>query len=412
MTDQESDQLVLVGREFEGFDRALAQQFRNLQGLRARHELLEIATLERMVLDGTATDRGDIDVLMVITDWLPRLIADRKLVPLDAFLEAEPPEGWPHSWVPSLRSLQTGPDGKTYGVPYHDGPVMLLYRRDLYEDASQQSEFRRRHGYPLAPATTWKEFLDQARWFNRPGSGMYGTVLAGYPDEHNNVYDFLTQLWSRGGDVTGGDGYAGLGTAQARDAYLFLRDLWHVDRVVDPAAAAWDSVASGHHFAAGEAALMVNWCGFASLATDPSSPAYGAVGCAPAPSVPGGRTVTMNSYWVLVVPRGCRRPERAYELLRQLVTPEMDRITAVSGGTATRRDTWRLPEVRQLAPYYEILEQAHKGARAVPRDPRWPAIASVLNDMMWSLVGSAAGIEALEDAQRRLGQILTTSAAG
>jgi multiple sugar transport system substrate-binding protein len=403
------DPLVVLGREFEGFTRALDRQFGLLPGLPARHELVEISALERRVVDGDAATSGAVDVLMLNTDWLPNLIAQRRLRPLDGYLASAPPDGWPDAWVPSLRDLQRGPDGRQYGIAYHDGPVMLLYRTDLFSDPSELRGFEARFGYPLAPARTWDEFLDQARWFNRPADGMYGTILAGLPDAHNNIYDFLTQLWARGGDLLSAADGSALDGDTAREAIEFLHGLWHVHRVVDPAAAGWDSVASGVHFAAGEAAMMVNWCGFAAMSSDPGSPTHGRVGCAPAPAGPAPRGVraTMNSYWVLAIAAGCRRPGAAYELIRRIAAPEMDAITAESGGTATRRDTWNRPEITELAPYYAALEAAHSDARAIPRDPDWPLLADVLNDMMRAVVTEAAGTSALAVAHTRLTEILS-----
>jgi hypothetical protein len=65
---------------------------------------------------------------------------------------------------------------------------------------------------------------------------------------------------------------------------------------------------------------------------------------------------------------------------------EMDRITAASGGVATRRDSWAEPAVAASAPYYPQFEQAHTGTRALPRDPRWPRISLILNQMVGQVV--------------------------
>lgn len=400
--------LVLYGREFDGFTRSFQEQFARLPELRARAELIEISTLERMVLSGPEVLDGSIDLLLVNTDWLPSLIDSQRVVPLDRYLEADPPEGWPDAWVPSLRALQTGPDGQSYGVAYHDGPVMLIYRRDLYEDADEQASFAAKFGYPLAPPVTWREYLDHARFFDRPEAGLRGTVLAGLPDSHNNIYDFLTHLWSRGGELIRPDRTSGLDALAAQEALAFLHSLWHVERVVDPAAANWDSVESGIHFAAGDAAMMVNWCGFAALSADPASPTHGLVAATSAPGGdgPGGSVATMNAYWVLAIAAGCRDADRAYELIRSIAAPDMDVITAQSQGSAVRRDTWARPAVQALAPYYAALETAHAGARAIPRDPGWPQMAEILNDMMAAVVGGAEPRESLRTAHERLSGFL------
>jgi multiple sugar transport system substrate-binding protein len=401
-------ELVLLGRAFEGFERSFSTQLAAQTDLPARHELVEVSELERRVVgDGSAISSGDYDVLLLITDWLPHLIAAGQLLPLDDAFAEKAPAGWPDAWVPALRDQQQGTDGRTYGIAYHDGPVMCLYRTDFYGSAEEQAGFAQKYGYPLAPPTTWVQFRDQASWFDRPDQGLRGTVLAGYPDEHNNVYDFLTQLWSRGGDLVVA-GRSGLDSAPAKDAIAFLHDLWHESKVVDPAAAGWDSVASGAHFANGEAAMMVNWAGFGSLS--PDAAAHGLVGCAPVPGHdgPGGTAVTLNAYWVLAVPAGARDPERSIELIRRLATHDMDVVTAVSGGSATRRDSWNDPRVQVLAPYYAQLESAHRNSRSVPIDPRWPAMAGILNEMMRAVVEDATAGQALDEAHRRLNDLLTS----
>ncbi|WP_052488464.1 extracellular solute-binding protein [Streptomyces sp. 150FB] len=399
--------LLLLGRSFDGFDRALSRQLAQASR-RAVHRLPDILDLQERVVAGDAAVSGEADLLLVVTDWLPALIAEGKVLPLDDYFDGTPPDGWPDVWHPALRDLQRGPDGRTYGVPYHVGPEMLLYRSDLYDDPAERAGFAERFGYPLAAPDTWEQYTDQARWFTRPGDGLHGTIVAGYPDEHNTVYDFLTQLWSRGAELTDSEGRLSLDSAEALDSARFLYDLWHTHRVVDPAAAEWDSVASGVHFAAGEAAMMVNWSGFAALSAPEDSPIHGRVRCAPVPraDVPGGGRVALNSYWVLAVAAGSTRPDDAYAVLRDLTTAAMDRVTAEEGGTATRRDSWADPAVARLAPYYALFEEAHENTRALPRDPRWPRISVILDSMVASLVaGTAKPDEAIALAHRKLAEL-------
>jgi multiple sugar transport system substrate-binding protein len=88
----------------------------------------------------------------------------------------------------------------------------------------------------------------------------------------------------------------------------------------------------------------------------------------------------------------------------------MDVLTAIGGGSATRRDSWAAPEVQAIAPYYEVLEEAHAHARSVPVDPRWPQMAAILNEMMRAVVTDAAGQQALDLAHRELQALLSRTA--
>ncbi|WP_170323994.1 ABC transporter substrate-binding protein [Cryptosporangium phraense] len=365
--------LRLLGRTFDGFERAVEAQ----ASVPVAASWVELPSLEHAVLSSDALLDGSVDLALVVSDWLPALIEQGKVLDLAPRLAAAPPPDWPDGWSPSMRLLQTRGD-RVYGVPYHDGPMMLLYRPDLFADAREQAGFAERVGYPLAPPASWEQFLDVARWFTRPG--LYGTVLAGQPDGHNDVYDFLLQLWSRGGELSSLAGPAAVSGLE------FLRRLRR-ERLVDPASMEWDSVASGEHFAAGEAALMVNWAGYAAMC------APGAVACAP---VPNG--VSLNIYWVWVVAAGSAAPGPAYEFLKHLASPEMDVITSLSGATGVRLSTWRDPRVRALSPYYEVIEEVHRGVLSPPPVTDWPSVAGVLSsaihDVMRERVDPAAALAA------------------
>jgi multiple sugar transport system substrate-binding protein len=396
-----TSQLHFVGRDFVGFRNALVRQVEAFEErLELNESWLDTEPLYEHLLEGHAGD-----LALVLTDWLPRLVKDACVVPLNSQLRENPPPGWPDAWSASMRQLQEASDGSVYGLPYHDGPMMFLYRGDLFADPLERESFREACGYPLRPARNWTEFRDMARHFTRPTDGIWGTVLAGYPDGHNNVYDFLLQLWSRGGDLLGPGAEPLFCSREGLSALSFLHDLWHVDNVIDPEAHGWDSVASGEQFAAGRAAMMVNWCGFAALSALPGSPTAGIVRCADVPrhEGPGGRRVSLNSYWVTAIPANSENPDLAYRFMRHLASPEMDRITSEEGGTGTRVSTWRDPGVQALAPYYEVIEAVHEHVQSPPQIIEYPAINLILSAMVDDVITARASPEeALSEAAERV----------
>ncbi|MGX6450040.1 extracellular solute-binding protein, partial [Patulibacter sp. S7RM1-6] len=252
------------GREFAPWARALRRQAAaSPDPVTLDDAWLPLPDLHERLLGQDAARDGGVDLILVPTDWLAELIDDGHLLPL----AGGRPDDWEDAWTPSLRGLQTA-DGEAYGLPYHDGPTLLLYRTDLVEGP---------------PPTTWAGVLDAARAHTDPAAGRYGTVLAGRPDGHNDVYDFVALLDAHGGRLLDDAGRPAFDDAAGAAALTFLHDLWHVHRVVAPAARDWDSVASGERFAAGEGALMVNWAGYAAMSADPASPTHGRVACAPPP---------------------------------------------------------------------------------------------------------------------------------
>lgn len=389
-----------LGRDFVGFRNALSQQAAAWGEGSVDAEWLELPDLEHQLLVEGRARTGTADLVLVVSDWMPHLIQHGDLLRLDDLLTVSPPEDWPDGWSPSMRGLVSGPDGGTYALAYHDGPMMTLYRGDLYENPVEQAGFLTQYGYRLAPPRTWDEYVDQACWFTRPEDGLWGTVLAGLPDGHNTVYDFLLQLWSRGGALTR-DGDVAFDGPEGLEALNFLDALWNELSVIDPAARGFDSVASGQAFAAGRAAMMVNWCGFAALSSLPGSPTAGQVRCA---QVPGGvtsasRAVSMNVFWAVGIAAGSENPAAAYAFLKHVASPEMDRITSLAGATGTRFSTWRNPEIRTIAPYYEVIEDVHRSVESPPAVTGWPALGETLTAMVDDVINRrVAPVDALARA--------------
>ena len=126
--------LRLIYRIFDGFDRSFGEQVAAFRQARPEVtfelEALDVPPLHAGMIAGGGCRRGDYDLFLAVTDWLPELMRDGHLRPLDSFLAADPPPDWPDGWPATLRDLQTGPDGTIYGLPYHDGPEVFTLRAD------------------------------------------------------------------------------------------------------------------------------------------------------------------------------------------------------------------------------------------------------------------------------------------
>lgn len=405
-------QLRLVSREFEGFERSFGHQIADFckthPDIEIKAEFLDLATLHKELLEDGGARQGVADLFLCVTDWLPEAIASGQLTPLNDFIEGDPPEGWPNAWSPSMRGLQTK-DGQVYGFAYHDGPEVFMYRRDLFEDLGERSRFVGDHRRLLKPPKNWDEFIEVAKFFTRPDKGLWGACLAGFPDAHNNVYDFLIHLWSRGGKLIR-DGKATFNEPPGQEALKFLFDLYHVHKVVSPDCLNLDSVASGMYYAHGNAAMMWNWSGFAALAENPElSQIVGKNECATIPSSRGshGRAVSLNIYWVLTIPSGCRNKQAAYAFLKHVSSPQMDKATSMLGGNGTRLSTWRDPEIQEIFPYYRIIEEVHQSIESPPSIPEFTEIAEVLNRMVDDVLNQRLAVdEAMRASATKVNAIL------
>ena len=255
-----------------------------------------------------------------------------------------------------------------------------MYRTDLFEDEWERDRFRSEYGYELAVPETWSQFLDIARFFNRPDEGLHGCIVAAYPDGHNSVYDFLIHLWSRGGVFLDEGNRVGFNSPTGKEALQWYVDLIHEHEVTQPNPWEHDSVASGIEFAGGTAAMMWNWTGFAAVADLPEiSKIPGKVRVTPIPKGdgPAGRRASLNIYWVLTIPSGSRHKEAAYAFCKNAISAEMDHYLTMVGGNGCRLSTWNDAEVQSAYQYYEVIEEIHRHALTLPRIPELAELLDV-----------------------------------
>lgn len=411
MANQEKVFRIAV-RKFEPFESAIAKQWdaferRHQTGLRLEAVPFDLQPLHESLFVDRGLIRGEWDVAFISTDWLAEAGESGGLVDLSPYLDVSPPEGYPRAWHESLLRLQQF-GSRTLGLPYHDGPECLVYRKDLFADSEERSRFATHFGEPLEIPQTWEQFRRIARFFTRPQKGLYGTAFAAFPDGHNTVYDFCLQLWTRGGELFDSCGRMLLDTPETLESLDYYRELLNDAGAVHPASRTFDSVRSGCAFAAGEIAMMVNWFGFASMSeTIPESKVKGCVAVAPLPSGSGPR-VSLNAYWILGISIGSRYRGIAWKFLCHCASPEMDKLMTLEGGIGCRRSTWSDADVNAVIPFYQELEVLHQGARELPRLNQWWRLAEVIDRMVLdSLEGqqpTAAIIRSAQERADRLGE--------
>ncbi len=83
------------------------------------------------------------------------------------------------------------------------------------------------------------------------------------------------------------------------------------------------------------------------------------------------------------------------------MTPEMDRMTTLSGAIGCRRSTWTDAEVNRKIPFYHRLNVLHQGAREIPKRNDWAQIALKIDALVTSTITTTIPVrELLVDTQR------------
>ena len=398
--------IYILLRDFSDFENAVAADIAAFH--RAQNDIrveAEVVTLHQLY-DAWFSPRGmrdgRWDVGFLVTDWLAEAMADGLLEDLAPWMRRSPLPDWPGGWAQSIAEPVCF-GAAVSSLPWHDGPECLIYRRDWFEDAEEQANFRNEYGYDLAPPRTWKEFADAARFFTRPGDGRFGTLFAAYPDGHNTLYDFALQLWSRGGSLVDAAGRACVDSAPALKALDFYRTTVRDHRMCHPDSQELNSTQSGDVFLEGNVALMVNWFGFAARCERPGSPLAGKAAIAPIPADPECAPVSLSVFWTLGLAQASRNKAAAWEFLRFVARPDVDLARAAHGTVPVRLSTWRNAELQRRAPCYARIEEISLGARRLPRSRSLPAFAEIVDLMVVeALTTNEPSAEILRRAQQRI----------
>jgi multiple sugar transport system substrate-binding protein len=386
-------------RKFGPFESAIQKQWDAFEagartGLELDTQALELHALFEALFASGGLLGGDWDVAFINTDWVAHLHKSRAALDLAPLIHGHPPDDYPEGWTRSLLRLQQDGDS-ILGLPYHDGPECLIYRKDLFADPEQQARYQKQHDAALCVPTTWEEFHQVAKHFQQPERGWHGAIFAAFPDGHNTVYDFLLQLWTRGGELLDERRRVRLDSPAAIQGLEFYRAILNDSSAIHPSCREMDSVRAGMAFAAGEAAMMVNWFGFAAMAeVIPDSRIKASVDLAAIPCAPGCRSTSLNIYWILSIAAGSRHPDVAYAFLRHCASAHMDKLLTSEGGIGCRKSTWHDDEINRAIPFYNRLESLHEHAREIPRMEDWPRVAEVIDELV---LGTINGPEPVAD---------------
>ncbi len=375
-------------RKFGPFESAIKQQWESFAAatrcnLRLDPVALDLHELHDTLFTHEGLWRGEWDAAFIVTDWMAEAHATGALLDLGPVLQKSPPADFPGGWTDSLLRYQRFGE-KVYGLPYHDGPECLIYRKDLFDAAG------------VTPPKTWDEFHALARRFNDPAAKRAGTVFAAFPDGHNTVYDFCLQLWTRGGELFDAQDRLQLTTPAAEAALTYYRTIVNDASAVHPQCREFDSVKSGLAFARGEVAMMVNWFGFAALGeTLAESAVKGRVAVAPLPAAPGSASASLNVYWLLGVAAGSPHAHVAYDFLKHCASAENDKLLTLEGAIGCRKSTWHDADVNRTIPFYRELEKIHAHARELPRLAHWAKLAEVIDRLVTAAIDTTEPVPAL-----------------
>lgn len=383
----QADTFRIAVRKFAPFESAMQKfwdkfcAFSDCQ-LKLEMIVMDLHELYERTITNKGLENGDFDIAHINTDWIYEGYLSNAFEVLNPYINSNKPADFPKGWSKSLLGLQRF-GWEVVGLPFHDGPECFIYRKDLFESETEQANYLKQFGKALEVPKTWEDFHQVAQFFNRPADNLYGSIFACYPDGHNTVFDFCLQLWTRGGTLVDKAGNIQINTKAAIDGLDFYRKIVNDKSAVHPKSSEFESVAAGIAFSQGEAAMMINWFGFAAMCeVDANSKVTGKIAVDLLPAALGKESASLNVYWLYTIAKGSKNKNVAYDFLRFVTDVEQDKMLTLEGGIGCRISTWKDAEVNEIIPYYHKLEQLHEVANMLPQHKNWTLIAKIIDEMV------------------------------
>jgi multiple sugar transport system substrate-binding protein len=307
-----------------------------------------------------------------LTDWMKANIEMDDYVPAALASYGEYPPG----------------SGRYYGVPIMADVQVLIYRKDLFEQAG------------FEPAETWSELLEQAQFFKESdmvenGWAWFWCGSAACLDQLQSAWNEI--LWSFGGELWDPATYkveGVLNTPESVEAVEFARELyltgpedagnWTYDEVVDAVCT-------------GKAAMTGIWVGFGPGFLDPvGCPQSENLGYAMLPGEKehilqlGGMGMHLSTY--------STNPEAALAFLKWLESEETQIEWVKLGGYSARESVLDSQEFKDAAPYNAVFAESYRLVKDFWNLPEYAEMLLVEGEQLnRAIIGEISAGEALDN---------------
>ncbi|GAA4095673.1 sugar ABC transporter substrate-binding protein [Actinomadura miaoliensis] len=294
------------------------------------------------------------------------------------------------------------PKGTTYGIPFRGYAYALYYRKDEYAELG------------LKPPETWDEYIAQleklkANDSRHPLAGQYGRGSG------QNLFTWLSMLWSNGGDLFDKDGrvaFDGPQGIEATEKYISMIR----KRYSPPESANWTETDATQSMEQGNANTVLTWTWQYDDFTDPlkvKPDVAKNVTPAQLPGWPGKPRVSYGMTWLMGVLRSSEKQGAAWEYIKWLTHPRTERAVALDKSDPKKATGVTVHVSNMLDEQVNkanggvprLQEAALRNGRIIPTSIDWPQIQDALEVAINKMAHGADVRTELAAAADRIRQI-------
>jgi multiple sugar transport system substrate-binding protein len=322
------------------------------------------------------------DLIVVDNPWMFDFVQGGFLEPLDARIEAA--EGFDfEDYSEPLRAIAEV-DGKTYGVPFYNYALALVYRRDLYEQAGVQ------------PPTSLEELKTVAAELDegdRAGIAMQ-------PQKGYKIFEeWANYLFAAGGSIQDENGKVTLDSPEAREALQAYIDIYKASAPENSLNWAFDEAIRA--VSSGRAAQLLNY-NWMLPTLNKERDRYAIA------EVPGGKAVLGAWYWG--IPANSATKDAAWSFVSWIGAKERETQRVIRGGAPVRASVLDDREVWEQGfgeDYYKTVKAALEDAAPLADGKNAEEMITVVGEELNAAVAGQKSVdEAISTAARRAQETL------
>jgi multiple sugar transport system substrate-binding protein len=326
------------------------------------------------------------DMLIVDNPWMFDFASGGFLEPLDDRIAAV--EGFDfEDFSEPLRDIAEV-NGKTYGVPFYNYALALIYRKDLYKQAGLQ---------PPTDLDGLKAAADRLNTGSRAGIAMQ-------PQKGYKVFEeWGNYLFGAGGEIQDQEGNVALDSPEARTALEKYIEIYKADAPDNSLNWAFDEAIRAVQSDNAAQLVSYNW----TLPTlNKEGELAGKFGFA---EVPGGKAVLGAWYWA--IPQNSANEDAAWAFISWITAKEQEKARVIAGGAPVRNSAMQDPEVWSRGfgkEYYTTIAKILEDAAPLADGPNAEEMINVVGEELNSAVAGQKSVDdAISDAATRAEETLS-----
>lgn len=318
------------------------------------------------------------DLIVTDSPWMYDFAKGGYLKPLDSRLDSVASDYDYKDFTEPLRKIGEV-DGKTYGIPFYNYALGIIYRKDLFKDAN------------ISVPTTLDEYVDDAKALtNKEHAGV-----AMQPQRGDKIFwEWANFLLAAGGSITDADNKVTLDSPEARTA---LKKYIEVYKNAAPANSLnWEFDQAQRAVASGKAAMMTSYNWMLPSLNDPDGPAGDLAGKFALAKFPGDKSVLAS--WDWSIPSNSSASDAAWTFINWITSPKQGKQRVIEGGAPVRSSTLKDHEVWEKGPgeaYFTTLQSILEKAEPLGVGPH---AGQMVDDIGTELNSAVAGSKTVDEA--------------